>query len=186
MDFLKKRQMAIAIFVVVVILFGLFGCHRSLSKASQKVEELFFEPSALREDYYSCPADQLEYALRYANSLLAVINGQLPQALYDDLYTSRQALIAALEARDISDIYAAQTALTQAVQAADREALALDIREDLVDFCDLVADYDSAVFQATNSGYNDYVDAFMADVANQFPARLLRGITHTEMPEKYE
>ena len=184
MDFFKNRKTAVAVFVIVVALFAVLGCHRSLTKACAQVEQAFFEPS-VSEGYYSCPGDQLEYAARYANRLLSVIGGQLSDSVYNSLAQCRRALIDALEARDISDIYSAQVALTQAVQAADSEALALGVREEMADFSAIISDYNSAISEAADSDYNDSVDAFIASIANRFPANLLRRITAVEMPEKY-
>lgn len=76
MSALKKRRTAIAVFVVVVIVFSLLGCHRSLSRRVREVEDTFFA------DQLTAPATQLNEAAKYANRILSAVNGAVDDTLY--------------------------------------------------------------------------------------------------------
>ena len=129
MDFFKKRQSAVVVFVAVVALFSLIGCHLSLGRACRHVEEAFFD-KALLADYntYTCPGDQLDNCVKLSNRLLSVINGQ--EALsgeYEAVLQARLSLDQALDAGDISDIYDANAALVSAVAAVDEQVTMADM-----------------------------------------------------------
>ena len=188
MDLFKRRSTAVVIFVVTVVLFSLIGCHLSLSRACRAAESAFFDRTRL-VDYgsHTAPADQLEDCVKYANRLLSVINGS--SALteeYDALYKARQDLADALEGRDISDIAAANAALTAAVEAVDarvKAGAALPPSND--DYDAIVSDYFSAQRVAASSGYDDYIDDFIRTDIRPFPTNILRPLCFVSMPEKF-
>lgn len=187
MEFFKKRSNAVVIFVVVVILFSLIGCHRSLSKACGQVEDTFFEKGALSgRDYYTCPGDQLANCVNYANRLLSAINGsdELTEA-YAAIRDSRAALDEALEDRDISDIYEANQALVQAVSMADEQVKAGASLPEGSDYNSIVSDFFAAQSVADSSPYNDYVDEFIDTTIHCFPTNILRALSFVSLPEKY-
>lgn len=189
MEFLKKRQNAIVIFIVVVVLFTLIGCHRSLTKACDKIEDAFFDKTQLSaEGYYTCPGDQLENCVKYANRLLSVISGA---DWSDDVYTAlseaRQGLADALDDGDISDIYDANQALIAAVAAVEElvDGGAV-LPESSDDYDTILSDFYSAQSVAANGAYNDYVDEFTSTTLRAFPTNILRRLALVSAPEKFE
>lgn len=188
MDFFKKRQTAVAVFVLVVLVFSLIGCHISLTRACRRVENAFFDKAQLADyGHYTAPGDQLSACVNYANRLLSVINGS--DALTEDYNAvkgSRQALSDALERRDISDIYTANSALYAAVSAVDEKVRAgASLRDSSDDYETIVSDFFSAQRVATESPYNEYVDTFIEDTANVFPTNILRRLAFVSLPEKF-
>jgi hypothetical protein len=189
MEALKKRQNAIIVFIVVVVVFTLLGCHRSLSKVCRQVETAFTEKGAFSDQgYYTSPGDQLANCVKYANRLLSVINGS--EALsdsYDAIRDSRLALDNALESQDISDIYDANQALVQAVTQADALVQAgAVLPESNDDYDTIVSDFFSAESVASDSPYNDYVDDFIRTTVRPFPTNILRVLSFVSLPDKYE
>ena len=188
MDFLKNRKAAVAIFVAVVVVFSLIGCHISLNRACRGVENVFFDRTQYSGyDYFTAPGDQLNACVNYANRLLSVINGS--DALTED-YTavleSSLALSEALERRDISEIYTANSALSAAVSAADEKVRAgAPLRDSSDDYETIVSDFFSAQRVAAQSPYNDIVDAFISGTANAFPTGILRRLAFVRLPEKF-
>lgn len=190
MDFFKKRQNAIVVFVVVVVLFSLIGCHRSLGRRCEQVEEAFFD-KALLADYstYTCPGDQLDNCVKLANRLLSVINGQ--EALsgeYEAVLQARLSLDQALDAGDISDIYDANAALVSAVAAVDEQVTMADmpLPESSDDYGSIISDFYSAQRVLSESPYNSYVDDFISGTVRHFPTNILRLLSFTALPEKFE
>lgn len=190
MDLLKNRKTAIAIFIVVVIAFSLIGCRLSFSKACDTIELAFYDRAAITADdvygYYSAPASHLNYCARYANRLLSIVSGHVPEELYNGVYESRAALLDALGTGDISDMYDAYTALTEAVEALHETAGTMTFSDTSDDYDTVYADFISASQAAGESGYNLYVDEFIQNTANQFPTSILRRLTGVELPEKFE
>lgn len=189
MNFFKKRKTAVAVFAAVVILFSLIGCHLSLSRACGRVEDAFFDKAELSGyDYYTAPGDQLNACLNYANRLLSVINGsdELTEG-YVAVRDSRQALADALESRDISDIYAANAKLCDAVTAVDRQVQAgASLMQSHDDYDAIVSDFFSAQGVAANSPYNEYVDDFIRETVRPFPTGILRLVSFVSLPERFE
>ncbi|MCD8116916.1 MAG: hypothetical protein LUE21_07355 [Oscillospiraceae bacterium] len=189
MEFFKKRQNASIIFIVVVILFSLIGCHISLTKACDKIEEAFFDKTQLSaEGYYTCPGDQLENCVKYANRLLSVINGaDWSGDVYTALAQARQALSDALDDGDISDIYDANQELIAAVEAVEELVNAgAVLPESSDDYETILSDFYSAQSVAANSAYNDYVDQFASTTLRAFPTNILRRLAFVSAPEKFE
>lgn len=175
----KSRRTAIAVFVVVVVVFGLLGCHRSLSRRVREVEDIFFSQQL------TAPATQLNEAAKYANRILSAINGAVDDAVYTAVADSRRDLLDALEARSIDASYEAAMALAEAVDRAAQaaEGKALDSVEDLDS---LLSDFDGALRVACNGDYNLAVEQFMNTVANRFPTNILRHLALVAMPESFE
>lgn len=188
MEFLKKRGSAIVVFVAVVVVFSLLGCHRSLSKACRNVEEGFFtSENDAADNYYTCPGDQLGYCVKYANRLMAVISGC--DDLKDD-YTAvsdaREALDTALQSSDISDIYQANEALEKAVSDVETQVNAgVQLPQTNDDYDTIVSDFTSAEALVSRSDYNDTVDSFVSSVVNVFPTNILRVLSGVKLPEKF-
>lgn len=202
----QNRKFAIAVFVVIVIVFTLLGSHRSLSRLSVQVEDAFFNKEVLSqkraefqdfqsrgfdglgsytlamEGYYSAPAAHLEDCANYANRILSLIKDDVPEQTYNEIYESRRTLITALESRDISDIYDAQTQLYKHIMQLDENI----VTNNYDDFISVRVDFMNADDTAKDSGYNQCVDYFMITQMNRFPANILRRITSVDMPEKYE
>ena len=202
----QNRKFAIAVFIVIVIIFTLLGSHRSLSRASEQVEEAFYNKEVLSqkraefqdfqsrgfdglgsytlamEGYYSAPAAHLEDCVDYANRILSLIKNDVSEQTYNEIYESRRTLITALESRDISDIYDAQTQLYKHIMQLDENI----VTNNYDDFISVRVDFINADDTAKDSGYNQCVDYFMLTEMNRFPANILRRITSVDMPEKYE
>lgn len=179
MSALKSRRTAIAVFVVVVIVFSLLGCHLSLGRRVRAVENTFFA------DALTSPATQLNEAAKYANRILSAINGAVDDTIYTAVLTVRSSLLAALEAQDIPAAHEAAFALAAVVDEAAQAAKdkALDTTEDLDA---LLVDFNGAMRVACSSDYNDEVDRFMDTIANRFPTNILRRIAFVDMPERFE
>lgn len=188
MDLFKKRRTAVWIFAAVVIVFSLLGCHRSLSKACKSVEDGFFTAeNNVAENYYTSPGEQLGYCVKYANRLLSVIgnSGAFSDA-YAAVYSARLALDEALQARDISGAYAANESLlatVMEVQVLVNAGAQLPASND--DYVTIVSDFFNAEAVAARSGYNDAVDAFIANTINVFPTNLLRTLSGVKLPAKF-
>lgn len=188
MDIFKKRGTAVTVFVLAVVIFSLIGCHRSLSKACAAVEDGFFD-SALLADYgdHTCPGDQINACINYANRLLSVINGADALAdSYAAVRDSRQALADAMQSGDISDIYAANQTLYQAVSDLDAEVQSgASLPESNDDYASIVSDFFSAQRVISASAYNDYVDDFIQTTIRPFPTNVLRALSFVSLPEKF-
>jgi len=203
---LQNRKFAIVVFFLVAIVSTLLGSHNSLSRASEQVEEAFFHKEVLSqrraefqdfqnrgfdglgsytlamEGYYSAPAAHLEDCVDYANRILSLIKDDVSEQIYNEIYESRRTLIAALESRDISDIYDAQEKLYEYIMQLDENI----VTNNYDDFISVRVDFMNADDTAKDSGYNQCVDYFMITEMNRFPANTLRHLTSVDMPEKYE
>lgn len=175
----KNRRTAIAVFVVVVIVFGLLGCHRSLNRRCRAVEQGFFSGEL------TAPATQLNEAAKYANRILAVINGELDDSLYTAVLDTRMALLDALEAENIAASVTASRDLTAAIDAVQSAAEGHAF-ESVEDIDALFDNFHGAMRAAQNSSYNEDVEHFMETVANRFPTNIVRHITLVDMPERFE
>lgn len=206
MKILQNRKFAIAIFIVIVLVFTLLGSHRSLSRLTNQVEDAFFDKDVLSQrraefldaqsrgfdglgdstlvmdGYYSSPAAHLEACTDHANRILALIKDDVSESTYNAIYESRRALVSALESRDISDIYDAHRALYESIMALDGNT----VTNNFDDFDSAQLDFLNASSLAEESGYNQCVDYFMITELNHFPTNVLRRITSVDMPEKYE
>ena len=189
MSFFKKRSTAIGVFVVVVVLFSLIGCHLSLGRACRKAEDAFFDRSLLREaGAYSCPGDHLENCVSLANRLLSVVgSGNAPYAeAYEQLRTARLALIDALDSRDIPAIGQANQALAEAVEAVKAvKASGAALSDSHDDYDVILADFDGAQAALDDSGYNDYILAFREKTLDRFPTGLLRRLAFVDPPATF-
>ena len=188
MDFLKNRKTAIAIFVIVVIVFSLIGCHLSLSRACSQVEDAFFDKSLLHaDDYYTCPGDQLNNCVKLANRLLSVIgsDGQWAED-YAALRDSRLALDGALASRDISRIAGSNQQLVEAVMSVrEHVETGVPLPESYDDYDAIISDFFSAQAVLDNNAYNSHVLAFYSDVLGRFPANILRHLAFVDPPETF-
>ena len=206
MKILQNRKFAILVFILVVIVWTLLGSHHSLSRAANQVEEAFFDKSALSlrraefldaqsrgfdslgsytlamEGYYSAPAAHLEDCVDYANRILALIKDDVSEQTYNEIYEARRTLITALESRDISDIYDAQSQLHAHIMQLDESI----VTNNYDDFISVRVDFINADDTAKDSGYNQCVDYFLITEMNRFPASILRRLTSVDMPEKFE
>lgn len=188
MSLLKKRSFAICVFVVTVIVFTLIGSHLSLERACRKAEAAFFDKSLLQsDDYHTCPGEQLDYCVDYANRLLSVIGTDGEWAgPYEALRAARLGLIDALEARDIPAIGEADQALTEAVQAVEnvvRDGGALPDSHD--DYDAIIDDFHGAQAVLDDPAYSEHILAFRDQVLGRFPANILRHLTGVRTPETF-
>ncbi len=189
MDFFKNRSVAIAIFVAVVIVFSLVGCHISLDKACRRAESAFFDKSLLQtEGYYTCPGDQLEYCVDYANRLLSVIGGGSGAYAkeYGLLRAARLELIDALDSRDIPAISKANQAFTEAVAAVEaRHDAGEPLADSHDDYAAIIDGIHGAQAVLDDPAYNDYILAFQERVLEPFPTDILRRLTFVQAPETF-
>ncbi len=187
MALLKKRGTAVAVFVIVVVVFTLIGCHRSLGRACARVEDAFFTHGALSEyGAYSAPAEQLGNCVKLANRLLSVIHTDAYADSYDAILTARQDLADALEKRSIPDIYSANTVLVREVSALDAKIDRSALPPSSDDYAVIVSDLFSAQRVVNESPYNAYVDSFIESTVRPFPTDILRRLSFTALPDKYE
>ncbi len=179
MNALKSRKTAIAVFVAVVIIFSLLGFRLSFDRRCRSIERTFFA------DTLTSPGSQLAECVKYANRILAVIQGQVDDGCYTAVRDSRAALADALETQDVAAAAAANTALTAAVNDAAEAAngLTLDTPED---WALLLSEFADAERVSASSDYNETVERFTATTAERFPASVLRHIVPVELPAKFE
>ena len=189
MSFFKKRSTAIGVFVVVVVVFSLIGCHLSLSRACRKAEDAFFDKSLLRDEgAYSCPADHLENCVDLTNRLLSVVGSgnEAYAEVYEQLRSARLGLIDALDSRDIPAIAKASQALSEAVEAVKAaKASGAPLSDSHDDYDAIIADLDGARAALDDSGYNAHILAFREDVLGKFPTNLLRHLAFVDAPETF-
>ncbi len=186
--FFKKRSTAIGVFILVVLVFSLLGCHLSLSRACRQAEEAFFDRSKLQvEGYYTCPGDQLEQSLKLANRLLSVIGSEGEWAApYEALRAARLELDAALDRRDIPAIAAANQSLAEAVAAVESlHDAGASLPDSNDDYDAIVSDFASAQAVLDAPAYNEHILAFREDVLSRFPTNLLRRLTFVKAPETF-
>ena len=188
MEFFKKRKNAIVIFVAVVVVFSLIGCHLSLSRACRQVEAAFFDKSLLHQDgYYTCPGDQLENCIKLTNRLLSVIgtDGEWAEA-YDALNSGRYALEDALRDRDIRRIANNNQVLVDAVAAVESlVAAGASLPDSYDDYDAILADFHSAQNVLDSNAYNAHVMAFWKEVLTPFPTNILRHLAFVTPPETF-
>lgn len=186
MHILKRRSVAVAVFVLVVIASTLIGSHRSLNRVCRQAEDAFFDRNLLRGDgHYTCPGDQVKASLALANRLLSVIgtDGEWSE-VYSDLVRARVALDEAMTARDIPAIAAANRSLTESVQAVERLVDAgAPLADSHDDYAAIVSDFASAQAVLDDSKYNEHVLAFRENVLAPFPANILLRLTGVKAPE---
>lgn len=183
MKTLQNRKFAVLIFIIIVLVFTLIGSHRSLSKACNQVEVAFFDKTIdIGQSRRTCPAEQLDLAVSYANRLLSIAKDDVSDDVYNTILESRKALLVALEDRDISDAYAAQNELALAISALD----GLTITNNYDEYDTVRSDLFSALELAGEAGYNEYVDQFQQSTIDRFPTNILAALTGVDMPEKYE
>lgn len=188
MRFFKKRSAAIGVFIVVVVLFSLIGCHLSLGRACRKAEAAFFDKSLLRDEGgYSCPGDHLDNCVDLANRLLSVIGSDGEWAgAYEQLRAARLALIDALDSKDIPACGTANQALVEAVAAVkavkDAGAAPADSYDD---YDAIVSDFAGAQAALDNNAYNDYILVFRDEVLGKFPTNLLRHLALVDPPQTF-
>ena len=188
MDLFKKRSVAIAVFVLTVVVFSLIGCRKSLDRACRRAEAAFFDADLLdAEGYYTCPGDQLEYCVDYATRLLTVIgtDGEWSDA-YEALVQARLGLIDALDARNIPDAGQANQTLVEAVDKV--RALAdsgVELPESYDDYDEIMAGFDGAQSVLDDPAYNGHILAFREDVLGAFPANILRHLLGVKAPETF-
>lgn len=179
MNALKSRKTAIAVFVAVVLVFSLLGFRLSFDRRCRSIERTFFA------DTLTAPGSQLAECIKYANRILAAIQGQLDDSYYTAVRDSRAALADALETQDVAAASAANTALVAAVNDAAEAAggLTLDTVED---WALLLSEFAGAERVAAASDYNETVERFVENTAERFPASMLRHIVSVELPAKFE
>ena len=184
----KKRSTAIAVFVLVVVVFSLLGCRLSLDRACRKAEAAFFDADLLHADgYYTCPGDQLEHCVDYATRLLTVIGTDGEWAdTHEALVQARLGLMDALDARNIPDAAAADQALAEAVAQAEAvKAAGAPMPASYDDFDTIVADFHGAQAVLDDPAYSEHILAFREDVLDAFPASILRHLLGVRAPETF-
>ena len=174
MKFLKTHTGAMVVLAVAVVLSVLFGSHRSLVQAREKVETERF--ASIAEDLQDC--------LDITANLLTVAGRYLDQGELTDLTASREALAGST---GISDAYAAYQRLL-----GDAETVFLKLEDESLTERD--ADYvqgfrtDLASEQDTISrdGYNAAAEDFNTRVLGGFPAGILGTLTFVQPAEIFQ
>lgn len=183
MKILQNRKFAAAVFIIIVVVFTLIGSHRSLSKACDQVETAFFDKNInIGQARHTCPAEQLDFAVDYANRILSIVSDDVSDQVYSSILESRKALLEALEDKDISSAYEAQNELALAVSALD----GLIVTNNYDEYDTVRNDLFSALELASECGYNEYVDQFQQSTIDRFPTNVLTALAGVDMPEKYE
>ena len=182
MTLLKKRPMAIAVAVLVMLSSTLFSARRGLTRQCSAVEQQFYTGAA--GDYTGIYA-QLEYAADSANRIVAELAVQGTEAA--DLRETRAALLDTLESGDLHGIHTAAEAMFAAADTLyaglDTQALPEDSRAYIEQAMD---DLHGAHRVIRDSGYNAAVEALETEVLSRFPANVLAELTRVQAPMRYE
>ena len=174
MKFLKTHTGAMVVLAVAVVLSVLFGSHRSLVQAREKVETERF--ASIAEDLQDC--------LDITANLLTVAGRYLDGSDLTSLADSREALA---DAGDIPDAHTAYVRLL-----GDAETVFLKLEDAPLSEkdgayvqgfrVDLAAEADTI----SRDGYNAAAEDFNARVLGAFPASVLSRLTFVRPAETFQ
>lgn len=182
--FWKRRQGAIAIVAVVIVLATLFGVRRSLNKASEQVSEMFY--IGADASGYGIATD-LDKIMEFSGNLVTVANKYGTQ-FSDPAQAVTQARQELARAEGVSEQYEASQALLQAVETLNQALLDGELsdqdeqyRSEL--YASILSRTTIIAHEATD--YNAQVRAFNQDVLGAFPANLLGGLAGVDQLEEF-
>ena len=183
MEALKNRKTA-AIVCIIAVLISLVI---SASMAGTRTERLFYEGVKF-DGYTHTPIyTALSDRAKYANNLASILtNCPGCEAAADKLREARRGLIDAYDAKDISDMYMADCALTEA--ADDIAELIMTAGLDTDDLNDAQSCLDSmsgAEKAIAQSGYNEEVDGLRGFNLNNMLYTLLSALPFVDAPERF-
>lgn len=177
---LSDRRFAAVVLAAVLLVFTPIGARRSLKGAVDRVEARFFTGV----DGRGAIADYLEDAQRAALGLIAVGSG------YDaagELRADREALLDALEGRDISEIARANALVVSSFAALREKLLTLPLSEsDAEDLEYYSGQFEGAEGAVSHSGYSEAAAEFTAGTYARFPAKIIGGLLGVDPPETFE
>ncbi|UOO37006.1 hypothetical protein IZU99_06935 [Oscillospiraceae bacterium CM] len=185
MDILKKRPVAWLVVLVVIVFGTLYGVHRSVSAASQKIEATFYNGVYLENEKYTQPSIQSQLDKRSEAALGLVTLGSRFGALEAETGALRAARQNLLSAQTISQKYTANTQLQSAYQVLYAALAAQDLgdRTEAASYYASVLGGAQAVIQ--NSAYNGAVAAYRNMTLAAFPVVLLKNLAFVSYPDYF-
>ena len=182
--FWKRRQGAIAIVAVVIVLATLFGVRRSLNKASAQVSEMFY--TGADASGYGIATD-LDKILEFSGNLVTVAN-KYGAEFSDPAQAVTRARQELAQAEGVSGQYTASQTLLQAVETLNQAMLDGELsdqdeqyRSEL--YASILSRTTIIAHEATD--YNAQVRSFNQDVLGAFPANLLSGLAGVDQLEEF-
>ena len=189
MGILKNRTFAIALSVILCLLFALLGMNRSVAKEAEKYSAGFYDGVYVKEgDYtsasiYSILKSCCNHSLTLA-SVFADCPGVTDEAAA--LTEARRALIDAMESEDISDMYGANYMVTATAEALMDAAGGAEISDsDRSKAADAYEKLTGAEAAISKNPYNDSLSEFYAKVMGTLPVRLGRWAIFASGPEGF-
>ncbi len=183
MKILQNRAAASLIAAVVIVLGTLLGVRISVGREAHRIEALFYNGLT---DPYPQPsiASQLEKRVTAARGLIAVADNYNDlSALTDDMRRAREELI---DAKTISEKYAANTALQSAYKKLYAELSKRDLKEnELASTSTYAQQLEGAQGVIDKSGYNKIVDQFVHETLEELPVVLLKDLVSVTYPEYF-
>jgi len=182
MKFFKNRAIAVllAIFVVAGTVFT--NTLVKMTEECQQIEDGFYTSESGAKSIYTYLSSRLDAS----NGLWTLLINHDAEAAAS-LNQARSGLLDAYDARDISDMYAAnselETAFTEAVSVLSGYTLSSSESDALNDY---TITFDGAQRMIDQNAYNSDVLEFMRTTYNKFPAALLTSLLGIEAPELYD
>lgn len=182
MKFFKNR--AVAVLLAILVIAGTIFTNTlvRMTEECQQVEDGFFTSESGSKSIYAYLSSRLDAA----NGLWTILINHDAEAAAS-LNQARSGLLDAYDARDISEMYAAnselETAFSEAVSTLSGYTLSSSESDALNDY---TITFDGAQRMIDQSDYNGDVLEFMRTTYNRFPATLLTSLLGIDAPELYD
>lgn len=181
-SWLKERNVAIVITVIVMILSTGFGAHRSLEGKARYAERVFYN-GIFKTD--SCIQDELDTRAGLASNLLIVASRYLDEddEAVERLAEAREALV---EADSIGEKYIANEELTQAADNLSEVLSAFNLTENDRRYQrGIIVDMESSNQIIGHDDYNTLANEYNRNVLGKFPANILKEIVGVDELETF-
>ena len=179
MKLFRNRIVVVLLAVVLVVCSVVFSAARGMKKSLRELEDSFFTTQNKGPMYY---VDQIISAAASAATVADHYDSLDAQAVRD----ARSSMVKAENARDISDLYDAAEALSDAVSALRTAAAGVDLTaQDKSAFSDAVNTIAGARRELDECGYNERALALIEENYRSFPGSLLSGLLNIDEPELF-
>ena len=180
----KEFSWAVLVLVAVIVIFTIFGVHRSLGAQAAAVEDQFYD--GVKYDGYTHKSINSQLSNR-TDAALGLISIASKYGLEDGVSSLRDARNELLEAKGISE----KSALNRQLDSAFNALYSALTAEDLSDSdMNAALDYNSTFTGSQKvideSGYNEAVRKFNREVMSVFPINFLKHISFVSSPELFE
>lgn len=185
---LKKRETAIIVFVLAVIIATPLGMTLSLQRAANRVSSGFYNGVYLEDENYTTQGADSYFEDIDRNALGLIAVGSNYDAASSETAAVKAAREQLLAADTISEHSDANDKLTAAVEALTDVLQNMELSEsDHSNFLSYSESFSGAEGALINSArhYNDSVEEFETDVLDGFPAGLIAKIFSVKLPETF-